>query len=32
MSYVGCCDRCGNLFNVSYYSGSPYVAIGKKSK
>lgn len=28
MSYAGCCDRCGNLFNVGYYSGSTYVSNG----
>lgn len=28
MSYAGCCDRCGNLFNVGYYCGSTYVSNG----
>lgn len=30
MSYAGCCDRCGNLFNVGYYSGNTYGSIYEK--
>ena len=30
MSYAGCCDRCGNLFNVGYYFGSTYGSIYEK--